>query len=845
MNPSFYTRLRVGVSAITMVAASNAAIAQEPNAPPPVSPESTPATPPAAPAPPSSTPGTTPSAAPPSDATPIPQITVTAPKETPAAPRKPTTTTQRPTGPATPARSAPAAPARTAPAQTAAPAQAAPAQTAAQIAAAREAAATRAFTQQVEKANQVREHIMPNTGTSVTQVTSQEISNAPGGANQSVSDILVTQFPGVSQDSTSSGDYHVRNEHANVQFRINGIILPDGVSGFGQFLETSFIGRMTLLTGALPAQYGLHNTAILDITSKDFTTNPNSGSVGVYGGSNGTITPTFEYGGKVGNTEYFFAGREFQNFLGLENPTPNATALHDFNTRAGFFGYTSTFLDESTRISTIMGAQTIKYQIPTNPGQPVFPGLFPIYGAPADGGDSAKINEVQYEKSAYGVVAWQKSLGDIDMQLAYFSRYNSLLFVPDVYGDILFNGLASDVYRSSFMNGLQGDNAYKVNDAHTLRFGFNSSVEQAIVRTIATVEPCCDAAGNATGGPFSFADPSIKTGYLAGVYLQDEWRILPNLVMNYGARFDQMWQYVDKHQLSPRANFVYTPIPGTTLHWGYAQYFTPPLLTLEAQANVALYEGTTGAPPSNAQNPILPERSQVVDAGISQQMLPPCPTASGALYGKAPLATVPALNCPSLELGMDGYYKRAKDLLDDGQFGAAYILTAFNYDKGEVWGVEWKAKFVQGPFMAYGNFSWGRETANTVVSNQSLFAPDELAYLATHWINTDHSQLLTANAGLSYLFSDGTRASLNMIYGSGLRAGDFNTDHVPAYTVFNFGLKREIWEHGLFDKPIEGRFDIVNIFDRVYELRSGSGIGVFAPQFGPRRGYYAGISQKL
>ena len=51
--------------------------------------------------------------------------------------------------------------------------------------------------------------------------------------------------------------------------------------------------------------------------------------------------------------------------------------------------------------------------------------------------------------------------------------------------------------------------------------------------------------------------------------------------------------------------------------------------------------------------------------------------------------------------------------------------------------------------------------------------------------------------------------------------------------------------HGLFDKPIEGRFDVVNIFDRVYELRSGSGIGVFAPQFGPRRGYYAGLSQQL
>jgi outer membrane receptor protein involved in Fe transport len=84
-----------------------------------------------------------------------------------------------------------------------------------------------------------------------------------------------------------------------------------------------------------------------------------------------------------------------------------------------------------------------------------------------------------------------------------------------------------------------------------------------------------------------------------------------------------------------------------------------------------------------------------------------------------------------------------------------------------------------------------------------------------------------------------------MIYGSGLRQGDFNLDHVPAYVTFNFGLQRPIWEHGLFDKPITGRFDIVNVFDRIYQIRSGSGIGVFAPQYGPRRGYYVGLSQQL
>ena len=45
-------------------------------------------------------------------------------------------------------------------------------------------------------------------------------------------------------------------------------------------------------------------------------------------------------------------------------------------------------------------------------------------------------------------------------------------------------------------------------------------------------------------------------------------------------------------------------------------------------------------------------------------------------------------------------------------------------------------------------------------------------------------------------------------------------------------------------KPLTVRFDVVNLFDTIYQIRSGSGIGVFAPQYGPRRGYYVGISEE-
>src|SRR6185295_4786480 len=142
-------------------------------------------------------------------------------------------------------------------------------------------------------------------------------------------------------DSAASGELHVRNEHANIQYRINGIMLPDGVGAFGQILDTGIVGNLALLTGALPAQYGLRTAGVLDIQTRTDAFD-NSGSVGVYGGSNGTGTPRFEYGGTVGQTQYFISGRYFQSNLGIENPTPARDAIHDSTAQEKGFLYSST-----------------------------------------------------------------------------------------------------------------------------------------------------------------------------------------------------------------------------------------------------------------------------------------------------------------------------------------------------------------------------------------------------------------------------------------------------------------------------------------------------------------------
>jgi outer membrane receptor protein involved in Fe transport len=126
-----------------------------------------------------------------------------------------------------------------------------------------------------------------------------------------------------------------------------------------------------------------------------------------------------------------------------------------------------------------------------------------------------------------------------------------------------------------------------------------------------------------------------------------------------------------------------------------------------------------------------------------------------------------------------------------------------------------------------------------ITSGQFQFSPDELTYIDTHWVHLDHEQHWSASNGVAYNW-EGTRVYIDMLYGSGLRDGFANTSQLPSYVTFNTGIEHEFKLAGM--GVFKVRFDIVNLFDKVYEIRDGSGIGVFAPQYGQRRGFYAGVS---
>ena len=668
--------------------------------------------------------------------------------------------------------------------------------------------------------DQERAGIETQTGASSYTISSAEIAAEPGGANVQLNQVLL-QAPDVVQDSF--GQLHVRGDHNDLQYRLNGIILPEGISVFSQTLDPRLIASLNLLTGALPAEYGLETAGIIDLTTQTGLLKP-GGYVSMYGGSHSTLEPAAEYSGSTGSLSYFVSADMLRNDLGIESPDGSSEPLHDHSTQGHAFGYFEDILDSDDRLSLVLGSSNDEFEIPNQHG------LQPSLGLDVNGISdylSNNLQETQHELTQFAILSWQHSAGDFNIQNSLSARYTSLHFAPDWTGDLLYNGIAQNAFKDDTAFAWQTDSSYKLSDAHTLRGGVFLQHDSATSDTTSLVLPIDETGAQTSDVPLSVIDNGKQAQEIESAYLQDEWRLLRPLTINYGVRFDHYNAYSSGSQLSPRLNAVWKAAANTTVHAGYSRYFTPPPFELIAGGTFTQFSGTTALPPgTNTQDtPPIAARQDYYDIGVEQKLL-----------------------ARTLTLGIDAYGETAQHLIDEGQFGAPIVLTPFNYRWGRIGGIEFTGEYSVRHFSTYGSLAFQSAKGKGVESSQFNFTEQQLGYIAGNYIHLDHEERVSASGGVAYQWGR-TRFSVDAIFGTGLRddltlPSGFaipNGDHTPSYTQVNLGLVHAL-DIGDPAGPLELRFDIVNLLNEAYLIRSGSGIGVFAPQYGARRGFFGGFT---
>jgi outer membrane receptor protein involved in Fe transport len=663
------------------------------------------------------------------------------------------------------------------------------------------------------------------TGTSQYSLTQREIAALPQGENTPINQVLL-QMPGVVQDDEAQ--VHVEGEHEDLQWRVNGVMMPmDSFTGFGQIFNSFFVRRVSLLDGVLPVNYGYRDAGVLDLVTKDGCSNP-GGNIGFYGGQRETLQPSFEYGGCAGKFSYYYTGTFLHSNLAFSSATPGMTPIHNITNQGEGFGYFNYDINPFNKLSLITGVSVNNGELPNRPNLPPLFNLngvsscpFPEVCAPVNYPSTA-INESLNQDYYFGILALRGVVGPkINYQVAYTGAYSTLQFNSDPIGDLVYQGVASNSFRSEFDNTLQTDVSREFNShnfgSHNIGTGFYLGY-YGIQQDDTTLAFPTNASGLPTTNiPVSIIDNLNNINMLYGVYLQDIWQINEKLTITAGVRWDGVSGIIDNNMISPRVNLLYQLDKNTAFHAGFARYFqTPDFLTGSPQS-FALFQNTTAAfAPSGTQS--YPEKDYYWDAGVLHH------------FGS------------HLTVTERGYFRLSQDLVDLGQFGFIPIFVPFNYQNGRIWGSEFSATYTWENLAVRGNFTYSVAQGNNVVSGQYNFSPEEVTYIANHYIFLDHTQQYTASGGITYRWREWL-FSLSGTYGSGLRAGFANTEELGENFQIDLALEKGWHVPNLGD--VRTRVVLVNTTDNINELRNGTGVGIFEPGYGPRRTVYGAITVPL
>lgn len=637
---------------------------------------------------------------------------------------------------------------------------------------------------------------------SVATIGRQQLAELPGADNRPITDVVATQA-GVVQDAL--GNIYVRGHHANVQYQIDGVPVPDSVgSMFAASIPVRLIQSLEIQTGGMPAEFGNRLGAVINLVTREAADHP-EGNVSVRYGSFNTVEPAAVYAAKLGDKTAAFVGGSFMYSERALDP-PSVDIVHDTGTTGRVFGRLDYQPCECNRYELFAMYARNRYQIPLDPNAKP--------GAPPDkyGNDPAQFvpldtDATETEHEAFAAMAFTHKLSKGQVLLAplYKLSRGTLLGDPE---HALGPTSEPDAVTSDVVRSAQHAGGIAAVSWHTGKHLLKAGVQTDFLRgtTRFKLYTRTDSAGGT----------DQTNALLTGAYAQDHVT-LGDIALDYGVRFDQLHVMLENGDTDD--SFGAGPRLGTS----YA-------FTKNAVGHV--FAGVKWMPPSPLDAASAARALGVVPAAadVAYDLKP-----ETDLYSEAGLAARPA-HVLSTELTVWGRY--AYNQLDDTSIGSTSLQANYNFKRGRAGGVEGSAELRVGPWLsAFLNGSFGFAQGQGIASAKYLFDADALA--DNSWQTLDHAQLFTGNAGATVRDGRFTLTGV-LAYASGLRTGPTNNQHVPAHLRADVSMQYRFVAR---EYPVRVGIDVINLADAQYAYRIGNGF--VGSSYGAPRSIYLSLSIPL
>ena len=592
-----------------------------------------------------------------------------------------------------------------------------------------------------------------------------------GSPTATTSQILQQTISGAARAPT--GEVHIRGQHAEYTYYIDGVPVPSGISGsLNELFDPEVVNQISFQTGGWDAEYGNKNAAIVNVSTKI----PSGGfhlDASTYGGSFNSNGQSLSMSTNAGRLGLFISGaRQVTDMrreaVAFDSLTFKPTNIHNHGEDIFSFAKASFSMSNSDVFNLDANYSRTRFQVPFNPAvTTVFDdrqqdvnsflnfGWRHQFGAPSTSEDAAGHTGAAGSRVGAGAASSAATEGgSAEFFAGLFYRHGTLDYMPGVGDEAQFfffpdTTTAYTLRENRLFNtsGIKFD--FLNHPAQHLEF------KTGVLAQRTTGQEAFQAtAQDGTVGPGS---ASGLTGSDVGTYAQVAYSPVEKFELRTGVRFDAHTAPFagTQRQVSPRLRLNFFPSSATTLFGYYGRLFVP--------TNVEELRTITNAGLGETADPTLPERDNFYEVGLVHRF------AVGGIVAK-----------------LSGYRKDSSPGIDDATIPGTAIVTSVNIDQIRVDGIDGVLEIrPQGPFSGYVNASIIHAYGKAPITGGFLPSGPPSSYF-----DLDHDQRISLVASGTYSANKLFISAMG-IYGSGLTNG-LTTDNAPdaTYGTGLFALNR-------------------------------------------------------